>query len=120
MGGMNRVFLIGNLGAAPEHRQLPSGDGMATFSVATTYAKKEGDSWVDGTDWHRITVFGKTADNCMRYLDKGSLVQVEGMLRTRSYDKDGKTHYKTEVKTKAVTFLGKSRGGSAYQGGATA
>ncbi|MBF0209581.1 MAG: single-stranded DNA-binding protein [Desulfamplus sp.] len=108
MAGLNKVMVIGNLGADPELRYSPQGTAFANFSVATT------DSWSDKTtgekqektEWHKIVVFGKTAENCAKYLSKGRQVYVEGRLQTSSYEKDGQTHYITKIVADVVHFLG--------------
>lgn len=109
---MNKVFLVGNLGRAPEE----GGKGevkIAKFSVATSRRVKRGDVWEDETDWHNAVAFGKTAENCLRFLDKGSKVCVEGQLRTRSWLKEGEAtkRYATEVVVDRVEFLSRKSGG---------
>ncbi len=121
MAGLNKVMVIGNLGADPELRYSPQGTAVANFSVATT------DSWSDKntgekqerTEWHRIVTFGKIAENCAKYLAKGRQVYVEGRLQTSSYEKDGQTHYATKIIADVVTFLGtKQDGAGGYNQGA--
>jgi len=99
---LNKVMIIGRLGKAPEQRS-----GAATFSVATdeSYTDRNGQR-VDRTEWHNVFVFGKTADACAAHLDKGSLVYVEGKLRTRKWtDRDGRDRYTTEINADRVQFL---------------
>tara|TARA_R110000751_G_scaffold141048_1_gene244667 strand:+ start:764 stop:1051 length:288 start_codon:yes stop_codon:yes gene_type:complete len=80
---------------------------MATFSIATNERKKGQDGeWEDHTEWHNIVTFGKTAENCAKYLQKGRQVYIEGRIQTRNYEKDGVTHYRTEVVANNVSFLG--------------
>ncbi len=80
---------------------------MATFSIATNERKKGQDGeWEDHTEWHNIVTFGKTAENCAKFLQKGRQVYIEGRIQTRKYDKDGVTHYRTEVVANNVSFLG--------------
>ncbi|MBI2712651.1 MAG: single-stranded DNA-binding protein [Bdellovibrio sp.] len=105
---VNKVILVGRLGQNPEVRYTPSGAAVANFSVATN------ESWVDKsgqkqerTEWHRVVVWGKTAENCGQYLSKGRQVYVEGRLQTRQWqDKDNQTKYTTEVQAQTVQFLG--------------
>ncbi|HYX93283.1 MAG TPA: single-stranded DNA-binding protein [Myxococcaceae bacterium] len=108
-GGVNKVILIGNLGAAPEVRFTPSGQAVANFRIATS------ESWTDKgsgqkqerTEWHRIVVWGKLAELCGEYLAKGRQCFVEGRLQTREWtDKEGKKNYTTEVVAQNVVFLG--------------
>ena len=97
---INKVILVGNLGAKPDIRFSSDGKAIANFSVATS------ESWTDKTsgqkqertEWHKVVVFGQLADVCQKYLDKGSKIYVEGKLQTRKWDnKDGVTQYTTEV-----------------------
>lgn len=120
-GGINKVILIGNLGADPEVRFTPSGQAVANFRIATS------ESWTDKgsgqkqerTEWHRIVVWGKLAELCGEYLKKGRQCYVEGRLQTREWtDKEGKKNYTTEVVAQTVQFLGGARGeGGATRGG---
>ena len=100
MAGINKVILIGNLGAKPEVKYASNGNAIANLSVATS------DSWTDKntgekqerTEWHRVSLFGKLAEIAGQYLDKGSKVYVEGKLQTRKWqDKEGKDRYTTEI-----------------------
>ena len=115
-GGVNKVILVGNLGADPDMRYTPSGQGVCELRVATS------ESWNDKngqrqerTEWHRIVVWGKRAEVCSKYLSKGRQVYVEGRIQTRSYDdKDGNKRYITEIIAADVQFLG----GGGREGGA--
>lgn len=105
---VNKVILVGRLGQNPEVRYTPSGAAVANFSVATneTWVDKSGQKQ-DRTEWHRIVVWGKTAENCNQYLSKGRQVYIEGKLQTRQWqDKDGQTKYSTEIQAQTVQFLG--------------
>ena len=95
---LNRVQLIGYLGAAPEIRSLSEGKYVANFNLATseTWKDKSGERQ-EKTEWHPIVIYGKLAEVAGEYLKKGSLVYLEGKMQTRSWEKDGATHYKTEV-----------------------
>jgi single-strand DNA-binding protein len=113
---VNKVILVGRLGQNPEIRYTPAGAAVANFSVATneTWMDKSGQKQ-ERTEWHRIVVWGKTAENCGQYLAKGRQVYVEGRLQTRQWqDKDGQTKYSTEVQAQTVQFLG---GGANASGG---
>ncbi len=122
MAGLNKVILIGNLGRDPEIRYSQQGLAVVNFPIATTEA------WTDRntgerqekTEWHKIVVFGKQAETCEKYLSKGRQVYVEGRLQTRSWEKDGQTHYTTEIVVSNFMFLGgrgdNNQGGGGYQG----
>ena len=114
MASINKVILIGNLGRDPELRYTQSGQAVANFSLATTdrFSNREGERQ-ERTEWHRVTVWGKTAENCAQYLNKGRSVYVEGRLQTREWeDKEGQKRRTTEVIAQTVQFLG-ARGQSA-------
>jgi single-strand DNA-binding protein len=118
-GGVNKVILIGNLGADPEVRFTPGGQAVANFRIATsdTWTDKQGQNQ-ERTEWHRIVVWGKLAELCGEYLKKGRQCFVEGRLQTREWtDKEGKKNYTTEVVAVGVTFLGGRDGAGAGSGG---
>ncbi len=106
---INKVIVIGNLGANPEVRALPSGQNVANFSLATTerFTDRNG-AKRERTDWHRIVAFGRLADTCERFLSKGRQVYVEGRLSTRQYEaKDGSgKRYRTEIVARQLRLLG--------------
>ena len=106
--GVNKVFLLGNLGKDPEVRSSAQGMNIARFSLATGERKKDqSGQWVDHTEWHTIVAFGKTADFCQRYLKKGKSVFVEGRIRTNKWqDKEGKDRYTTEIIADTIQFAG--------------
>lgn len=111
-GGVNKVILIGHLGKDPEVRYTPSGQAVANFTLATTesWTDKQGQRQ-DRTEWHRIVVWGKTAELAGEYLSKGRQVYVEGKLQTRQWDdQDGNKKSTTEIVGSNLTFLG-ARGG---------
>lgn len=96
---VNKVILIGNLGAAPEIRFTQAGDPVATFSLATgeVWKDKEGKKQ-EQTEWHRIVAFRRMAEICSELLEKGTKIYLEGRLQTRKWDdKDGNTHWTTEI-----------------------
>lgn len=103
---VNKVILVGRLGQDPEVKYTPAGMAIGTFSIATkeTFKNKSG-TQEEKTEWHRIVVFGKAAENCAKYLTKGRGVYVEGRLQTKSWDKDGQKHYMTEIIANNVQFL---------------
>ncbi|WP_257452236.1 single-stranded DNA-binding protein [Archangium lipolyticum] len=118
-GGVNKVILIGNLGADPEVRFTPGGQAVANFRIATsdTWTDKNGQKQ-ERTEWHRIVVWGKLAELCGEYLKKGRQCYVEGRLQTREWtDKEGRKNYTTEVVANGVTFLGGRDGAGAGGGG---
>lgn len=115
---LNKVMLIGHLGAKPELRYTQAGAPVANFRIATNqrWTDKDGNPQ-DRTEWHKIVVWGPQAEHCEKWLDKGRQVYVEGELQTREWeDRDGNKRYTTEVRAGVVTFLG-SRGAGA--GGAS-
>ncbi len=119
-GGINKVILIGNLGADPEVRFTPSGQAVANFRIATSesWTDKSSGQKQERTEWHRIVVWGKLAELCGEYLKKGRQCYVEGRLQTREWtDKEGKKNYTTEVVAQTVQFLGSGAGRGA-EGGA--
>ena len=114
MASVNKVILIGNLGADPETRYLPSGDAVTNIRMATTDVwKDKGGEKQEHTEWHRVAFFGKLAEIAGEYLKKGSPVYVEGRIRTRKWqDKDGQDRYSTEIVADRMQLLGSRGGGS--------
>ncbi|MBU1193278.1 MAG: single-stranded DNA-binding protein [Proteobacteria bacterium] len=108
MAGLNKVMLIGRLGKDPEIRYSQQGLAVVNFSIATSeqWTDKTSGDRQEKTEWHRIVVFGKQAETCEKYLSKGSQIYIEGRLQTRSYEKDGQTHYTTEIVATNFQFLG--------------
>ena len=120
MGDFNKVFLLGRLSRDPEIRYTQNGSAIANMTVATdeSFTGSDGNK-VERTEWHRVTVFGKAAENCGNYLGKGSLVHVEGSLATRKWqDQNGQDRYTTEIKAQRVQFLDRrdQDGGQQRQG----
>jgi single-strand DNA-binding protein len=113
MGSVNKVILIGNLGADPELKYTPSNRPVCNLSLATNEVfKDKSGQRQERTEWHRVTVWGESAENCSKYLAKGRSVYIEGRLQTRSWDdKEGKKRYSTEVVADRVVFLGSGGGG---------
>ena len=114
MASVNKVILVGNLGADPETKYLPSGDAVTNIRVATTdrWKDKASGEMKEATEWHRIAFFGRLAEIAGEYLKKGSQVYVEGRIRTRKWqDKEGQDRYSTEIVADTMQMLG-SRAGS--------
>ncbi|MDY0131214.1 MAG: single-stranded DNA-binding protein [Desulforegulaceae bacterium] len=99
MSGVNKAILLGNLGQDPEMRYTQDGNPVCNFSIATNEAWKDRNTGEkrEKTEWHRIVVFRGLAEVCARYLKKGSKVYIEGKIQTRTYEKNGATHYITEI-----------------------
>ena len=120
--GVNKVILIGHLGADPETKSMPSGMSVANLSLATSesYKDKQTNEWQERTEWHRVAMFGRLAEIAGEYLRKGSQVYIEGRLRTRKWqDKQGNDRYSTEIVANEMQMLG-GRGGAAGGAGASA
>lgn len=108
MSGVNKAIIVGNLGGDPELKYTKAGTAACNFSVATSekWNDKEGNPQ-ERTEWHRIVAWGRTAEVCAEYLNKGSKVYLEGRIQTRTYEKDNETKYVTEIVAQDVTFLSK-------------
>jgi single-strand DNA-binding protein len=118
MSGVNKVIIVGRLGADPEVKTVSGGTQVARLSVATseTWNDRDGNKQ-ERTEWHRVVVWGKLADLCGKYLSKGRQVYLEGRLQTRSWeDQQGQKKYTTEVVAQTVQFLGGGQGASAGSG----
>ena len=118
--GVNKVVLIGNLGADPETRYMPSGSAVTNIRIATSESWKDKDSGEkqERTEWHRIAMFGRLAEVAAEYLHKGSQVYIEGRLRTRKWqDRDGNDRTTTEIIANDLQMLGgrSERGGGSQQ-----
>jgi single-strand DNA-binding protein len=116
---VNKVILVGRLGADPQLRYTPSGKATANFNVATNYVWKDQDgNQQDRTNWHRVTAWGKLAEVMGEWLKKGSYVYLEGRLQTRSYeDTNGVKKWITEVVATDMEMLGKKAEGAGAQAG---
>lgn len=102
---LNKVILVGRVGQTPDIKTFDSGKTVANFSVATNdYGEK--------TTWHRVSVWGKSAEACSKYLEKGQMVTVDGRIEYRQWEKDGETRTATEIVAYKVDFGPKSGGGS--------
>lgn len=117
MAGVNKVILVGNLGADPEIRYMPDGTAVANFSIATS------DEWKDKntgekkskTEWHRIAAFRRLGEICGEYLKKGKQVYIEGKLNTTQWEKDGVTRYTTQIIAEKLQMLGSNGSGDYSQ-----
>jgi single-strand DNA-binding protein len=118
--GVNKVILVGNLGADPETRYMPSGGAVTNLRIATA------DSWKDKqtgekqerTEWHRVVLFNRLAEVAAEYLRKGSQVYLEGRIQTRKWQgQDGQDRYSTEIVANEMQMLGKASGGGGGGGG---
>jgi single-strand DNA-binding protein len=117
MASVNKVILMGRLGKDPEIRYTPGGTAVAKFSLATEEVFKGKDSQTTKkTEWHNVVAFGRTAEICGEYLRKGSQIYVEGRLQTQKWqDREGATHYKTEVVIGNLQMLGSPGGAKGKQ-----
>jgi single-strand DNA-binding protein len=116
--GINKVILVGNLGAAPEMRFTQGGQAVANLRLATTerWTDKNGQKQ-EATEWHRVVVWGKQAEIMAQYLTKGRQIYVEGKIRTRQWqDQQGQKRYSTEVVAQNIQMLGSRDGGGAGRG----
>lgn len=116
---VNKAIIVGNLGADPELRYTQGGQPVCTLRIATNerWNDKEGNTQ-ERTEWHRIVVWGRQAENCEKYLSKGRQVYVEGRIQTREWDdKDGNKRYSTEIVAQNVQFLAGTAGGGGAGGG---
>ena len=117
MGSVNKVILVGNLGRDAELRYTPGGSAVSKFSIATTevWNDKAGQRQ-EKTEWHRVVLWGKTAESLNEYLTKGKQIYVEGRLQTRQWDdKDGNKRYTTEIRGDRIVLLGGGGGGGQRQ-----
>jgi single-strand DNA-binding protein len=119
MASVNKVIIVGNLGADPETRYLPSGEAVTNIRVATTdkWKDKQSGEMKEATEWHRISLFGRQAEVAGEYLKKGSQVYIEGSIRTRKWqDKEGQDRYTTEIRADRMQLLGSRAGAGEPRG----
>src|ERR1700760_2961063 len=119
--GINKVILVGNLGADPETRAMPSGTTVANLRIATSesWRDKQSGEQQERTEWHRVVLFGRLGEIAAEYLKKGSQVYIEGSLRTRKWqDKQGQERFSTEIVGNEMQMLGSGRGGAGAGAGA--
>ncbi len=116
--GVNKVILVGNLGADPETRYMPNGNAVTNVRMATsqTWRDRESGQQNERTEWHRVVFFNRLAEIAGEYLRKGSKIYVEGSLRTRQWEREGQKHYSTEIVADEMQMLD-SRGGGDFGGG---
>jgi single-strand DNA-binding protein len=117
--GINKVILVGNLGADPETRYTPSGTAITSIRIATseTWKDKQTGEAQERTEWHRVEFFGRLAEIAGEYLKKGRQVYIEGKLRTDEYEKDGVKRWSTKVIADEMQMLGGREGGGVEGGG---
>ena len=118
--GINKVILVGNLGADPETRYMPSGSAVTNLSVATSesWKDKQTGEQTERTEWHKVVMFDRLAEIAAEYLRKGSQVYIEGKLQTRKWqDRDGNDRWTTEIRASEMQMLGGRGGGSGSFGG---
>ena len=118
--GVNKVFLLGNVGKDPEIRATAGGMTVASFSLATADRQKDAQgNWADKTEWHNIVCFQRTAEVVRDYVKKGSQILIEGKIQTRSWDDktSGEKKYKTEILCNELTLLGGKPGGEGASAG---
>jgi single-strand DNA-binding protein len=117
--GVNKVFILGNVGKDPEIRSTQSGMTIANFTVATADRQKDSQgNWQDKTEWHNMVAFQRTAEIVRDYVKKGTQLFIEGKIQTRSWDdkESGQKRYKTEILVNELSLLGKPGNGEGGQG----
>jgi single-strand DNA-binding protein len=116
--GLNRVMLLGNLGADPELRVTPGGQAVLKLRLATTESYLDrNNARQERTEWHQVTLWGKRGEALAKFLTKGERLFVEGRIQTSSYEKDGEKRYRTEIVATNVILGGRGKGGEASEGG---
>jgi single-strand DNA-binding protein len=121
--GVNKVFLLGNVGKDPEIRATAGGMTIASFTLATADRRKDAQgNWQDSTEWHNLVAFQRTAEIVRDYVKKGTQLFIEGKIQSRSWDdkETGQKKYKTEILVNELSLLGKPGGGSGEGGGSHA
>lgn len=114
--GVNKVILVGNLGADPEVRTSPNGTVVTNLRLATSEAWKDQQGQLqERTEWHRVVIFGRTAEVARDYLRKGAKVYIEGSLRTSSYEKNGEKRYSTDIVANEMQMLDRSGAGGGQE-----
>jgi single-strand DNA-binding protein len=107
MAGVNKVILLGNLGADPEVRHLENSSVVANISIATSESYTKNGQRIEQTEWHKVELWDRLAELAEKYLNKGNMVYIEGKIRTNTYqDKDGNTRYDKRIRATNMTFVG--------------
>ena len=121
MASVNKAIIVGRLGKDPDMKYFQDGSAVCNFSVATseTWKDKTTGDKKEKTEWHRVTTFRRLAEICGGFLSKGSLVYIEGKLQTRQYEKDGQTHYTTEIIGDKMQMLDSKSQETSYGGNGT-
>ena len=116
MASFHKTIIVGNLGRDPETRYLPSGEAVCNFSVAVTesWKSKDGEK-KENTTWYRVNTFGKLAEICGQYLQKGSSVLIEGKMQCREWEKEGVKQYSWELRADSMQMLGNKQDGGQRQ-----
>lgn len=117
MRGVNKVILVGSLGADPKSNSFPNGGSVCNFSIATSekWKDKQSGQWNESTEWHRIVVKNRLGEIAQQYLKKGSKVYIEGKLRTRTWkDQNNQERYTTEVQADQMQMLDSAPQANAY------
>ena len=119
MASVNKVILVGNVGRDPEVRYMPNGTAVANFSIATSSRRKNKQTGetIEDTQWHRVTAYDRLGEIAAEYVKKGRQVYVEGRLKYGSFDKDGVTHYTTDIVITELQLLGGRQDGAPGDGG---
>lgn len=111
--GVNKVILLGNLGADPELKVTQSGQALLKLRLATSEKfKDKNETWQERTEWHSIALWGKRGEALAKFLQKGDRLYIEGRIQTTSYEKDGEKRYMTNIVANNVVLNGKGKGGS--------
>jgi single-strand DNA-binding protein len=108
MAGVNKAIILGRLGKDPEIRQMPNGNSVCNFSIATseTWKDKNTGDKRERTDWHNCVSFGKQGEIIAQYVKKGDQIYIEGKLQTDEYEKEGQKHYSTKINVSSFSFIG--------------
>lgn len=116
--GVNKVILIGNLGADPEVRYMPNGGAVTTIRLATSESwKDQSGQQQERTEWHRVVFYRRLGEIAGEYLKKGSKVYIEGSLRTQQWEKNGEKRYSADIVANEMQMLDRSAGGGEFSGG---